>query len=68
MAIGGIWVQLVRQRGRGEPAVAVAKKKKKGKSNTNKSSSYWYLDELAIVVPSLWTINDSKIICFLSVP
>jgi hypothetical protein len=49
MAIGGTWVQLVRQ---GEPAVA---KKKKGKS---KKSSYWYLDELAIVVPSFWTIDD----------
>ena len=50
MAIGGTWVQLVRQ---GEPVVA--KKKKKGKS---KKSSYWYMDELAIVVPSFWTIND----------
>ena len=48
MAIGGTWVQLVRQ---GEPVVA---KKKKGKSS--KKSSYWYLDELAIVVPSFWTI------------
>ena len=50
MGIGGTWVQLVRQ---GEPAVAA--KKKKGKS---KKSSYWYLDELAIVVPSFWAIND----------
>ena len=49
MAIGGTWVQLVRQ---GEPVVA---KKKKGKT---KKSSYWYLDELAIVVPSFWTIDD----------
>ena len=51
MAIGGTWVQLVRQ---GEPVVA--KKKKKGKSS--EKSSYWYLDELAIVVPSFWTIDD----------
>ena len=56
MAIGGTWVQLVRQ---GESVVA--KKKKKGKS---KKSSYWYLDELALIVPSFWTIDDQK--CFLS--
>ena len=49
MAIGGTWVQLVRQ---GEPAVA---KKKKGKS---KKSNYWYMDELAIIVPSFWTVSD----------
>jgi hypothetical protein len=49
MAIGGTWVQLVRE---GEPVVA---KKKKGKS---KKSSYWYLDELALVSPSFWTIID----------
>jgi hypothetical protein len=45
MAIGGTWVQLVRQ---GEPVVA----KKKGES------SYWYLDELALIVPSFWTIDN----------
>jgi hypothetical protein len=50
MAIGGTWVQLVRQ---GEPVVA--KKNKKGKSKSKKSS-YWYLDELALIVPSFWTI------------
>ncbi|KAF8958505.1 hypothetical protein BDZ97DRAFT_1706028 [Flammula alnicola] len=50
MAIGGTWVQLVRQ-GEG------AKKKKKGKSKSKKSiPSYWYLDELAIVTPSFWTV------------
>ena len=53
MAIGGTWVQLARQE---EPAVVAAKKMKKGKSK--KSTSYWYLDELAIVVPSFWTIDD----------
>ena len=51
MAIGGTWVQLVRQ---GEPVVAKTKKKK-GKS---KKSGYWYLDELALIVPSFWTIDD----------
>ena len=51
MAIGGTWVQMVRQ---GEPVVAA---KKKGKSK-KKSSSYWYLDELALTVPSFWSIND----------
>ncbi|KAF8806185.1 hypothetical protein BYT27DRAFT_7141748 [Phlegmacium glaucopus] len=49
MAIGGTWVQLVR---RGEPTAA---KKKKGKSK-HSTSSYWYIDELAIVVPSFWTV------------
>jgi len=52
MAIGGTWVQLVRQGG--EPVVVVAKKKK----SKSIKSSYWYLDELAIVVPSFWTIKD----------
>jgi hypothetical protein len=47
MAIGGTWVQLVHQ---GDPVVAA---KKKGKS---KKSSYWYLDEFALIVPSFWTI------------
>lgn len=47
MAIGGTWVQLVRQ---GEPVVA-----KKGKW---KKSSCWYLDELALIVPSFWTIDN----------
>ena len=51
MAIGGTWVQLVRQ---GDQVGAA--KKKKGKSK--KKSSYWYLDELALVVPSFWTINE----------
>jgi hypothetical protein len=55
MAIGGTWVQLVRQ---GQPAGDVIKKKGKSKKAT---SSYWYLDELALVVPSFWTVatNDS---------
>ena len=42
MAIGGTWVQLVRQ---GEPAVV-------------EKPSYWYLDKLVIVVPSSWTIVE----------
>ena len=46
MAIGGTWVQLVHQ---GDQVAA----KKKGKS---KKSSYWYLDEFALIVPSFWTI------------
>jgi hypothetical protein len=50
MGIGGTWVQLVRQV---DPAVVT--KKNDGKS---KKSSYWYLDELALVVPSFWTIDD----------
>jgi hypothetical protein len=49
MAIGGTWVQLVRE---GGPVVA------KGKKGESKKSSYWYLDELALVVPSFWTIED----------
>ena len=54
MAIGGTWVQLARQDESASP-----KKKKKGKSKKS-TSGYWYLDELAIVVPSFWTvaIND----------
>ena len=51
MAIGGTWVQLVRQE---EPDVA----KKKGKS---KKSSYWYLAELALIIPSFWTIDDRNV-------
>ena len=47
MAIGGTWVQLVRE---GGPVVA------KGKKGESKKSGYWYLDELALVVPSFWTI------------
>ena len=50
MAIGGTWVQLVRQ---GDPVVAA--KKKGGKSL---KSGFWYLDEFALVVPSFWTIVD----------
>jgi hypothetical protein len=49
MAIGGTWVQLVRE---GGPVVA------KGKKGESEKSSYWYLDELALVVPSFWTIED----------
>lgn len=44
VAIGGTWVQLVRQ---GEPAAA--------KDCNSKKSSYWYLDNLALNVPSFWT-------------
>jgi len=51
MAIGGTWVQLVRQGGPTAP-----KKKKKGKSKQSSVSGYWYMDELAIVVPSFWTV------------
>jgi hypothetical protein len=47
MAIGGTWVELVRQE---DPVAA----KKKGKS---KKASYWYLDEVALIVPSFWTIR-----------
>jgi hypothetical protein len=49
MAIGGTWVELVRQ---GDPVVSA---KKKGKS---KKASYWYLDEVALIVPSFWTIDN----------
>jgi hypothetical protein len=48
IAIGGTWVQLVRQ---GDPDA----KKMRGKS---KKSSYWYLDEFALTVPSFWTIDN----------
>ena len=51
MAIGGTWVQLVRQE---EPDVVVAKKK----GSKSKKSSYWYLDELALTVPSFWTVDE----------
>ena len=54
MAIGGTWVQLVRQGG-----PVIAKKKKKGKSKKS-ISSYWYLDELALVVPSFWTVATNN--------
>jgi len=47
MAMGGTWVQLARQ---GAPAVP------KGKSKSKKPTSYWYMDELAMVVPSFWTV------------
>ena len=50
MAIGGTWVQLVRQ---GDQVAA----KKKGKS---KKSSYWYMDEFALMIPSFWTIGDDR--------
>ncbi|KAF8956708.1 hypothetical protein BDZ97DRAFT_2079684 [Flammula alnicola] len=49
MALGGTWVQLVRQ---GEGA---KKKKRKGKSKKS-IPSYWYLDEWPIVTPSFWTV------------
>jgi hypothetical protein len=50
MAIGGTWVQLVHQ---GDQVAA----KKRGKS---KESSYWYMDEFALMVPSFWTIGNDR--------
>jgi hypothetical protein len=52
MGLGGTWVQVVRQ-GEG----AAKKKKKKGKSKKT-VPSYWYIDELPIVIPSFWTVPD----------
>lgn len=43
MGIGGTWVQLARQ-------VEQTGAKKKGKTG------YWYIDELAFVIPSFWTL------------
>jgi len=52
MGLGGTWVQVVRQ-GEG----AAKKKKKKGKSKKT-VQSYWYIDELPVIVPSFWTVPD----------
>lgn len=52
MGLGGTWVQVVRQ-GEG----AAKKKKKKGKSK-KVIPSYWYIDELPIIIPSFWTVPD----------
>ena len=52
MGLGGTWVQVVRQ-GEG----AAKKKKKKGKSKKI-VPSYWYIDELPVIIPSFWTVPD----------
>lgn len=50
MGLGGTWVQIVRQAEGG-----LKKKKKKGKSK-KAVPSYWYIDELPIIIPSFWTV------------
>ena len=47
MGIAGTWVQLARQ---GDPVLR------------SKSNKYWYLDELASVIPSFWTTSEEKVI------
>ncbi|KAJ2934264.1 hypothetical protein H1R20_g2825, partial [Candolleomyces eurysporus] len=53
ICIAGTWVQMVRKPVEPSDAAPAAKKKKKGKKKA--PANFWYVDEVAAVLPSYWT-------------
>lgn len=53
ICIAGTWVQMVRKPVEPSDAAPAAKKKKKGKKKA--PANFWYIDEVAAVLPSYWT-------------
>ena len=51
MGLGGTWVQIIR-------ADNLVQERKKGKNKNETPLSYWYLDTLAITIPSFWATES----------
>jgi hypothetical protein len=53
ICVAGTWVQMVRKPVEPSASAPAAKKKKKGKKKA--PANFWYVDEVAAVLPSYWT-------------